>query len=91
MYNIKEYSFNQAKKLNVIIKRSIYKNKKIDVYDSKNKFIVSIGDISYNDYPTYLLVNKELADDRRRLYRIRHKKDMNVKNSAGYYANKILW
>jgi hypothetical protein len=25
------------------------------------------------------------------LYKLRHKKDMNVKNSNGYYADKLLW
>ena len=91
MYNIKKYSYDQAKKLNVTIKPSTYKNKKIDVYDQKNKLVASIGDMKYKDYPTYLSQDKKLADDKRRLYKIRHKKDLNVKDSPGYYANRILW
>lgn len=91
MYHIKAYSYKQAERLNVIIKPSTRKNKKIDVYDKKNKFITSIGDASYNDYPTYLLIDKDLAEERRRLYRIRHQNDKDVLGSAGYYANKILW
>lgn len=91
MYHIKAHSYKQAEKLNVIIKPSTRKNKKIDVYDKKNNFITSIGDTSYNDYPTYLLIDKDLADERRRLYRIRHQRDKDVLGSAGYYANKILW
>ena len=93
MYNIKKYSYDQAKKLNVTIKPSTHKNKKIDVYDQKNKLVASIGDMKYknNNYPTYLLQDKKLADDKRRLYKIRHKKDLNVKDSPGYYANRILW
>jgi hypothetical protein len=34
---------------------------------------------------------KKIADERRRLYKIRHKKDRSVKGSAGYYADKLLW
>jgi hypothetical protein len=91
MYQIKQYSYNQAEKLNVIIKPSTRKNKKIDVYDKQNNYITSIGDRRYKDYPTYLLQDKTLADERRRLYRIRHKKDKDILGSSGYYANKILW
>jgi len=36
--------------------------KKIDVYKG-DVFICSIGDIRYSDYPTYLEVNKELAEN----------------------------
>jgi hypothetical protein len=44
----------------------------------------------YSDYPTYLEVNKELAENRRMLYHQRHKKD-NILNTKGYYALNILW
>jgi curved DNA-binding protein CbpA len=30
------------------------------------------------------------ADKRRKLYRLRHRKDLVVKNNPGFYANKIL-
>jgi hypothetical protein len=33
----------------------------------------------------------EFANQRRRLYRIRHSKDLKVKESPGFYANKLLW
>jgi len=92
MYNIKPYTYRQAKKLNVIVKASNKKNKKIDVFDKYGKYIVSIGAKGYADYPTYLLIlGKKYADERRRLYKIRHRKDRMVKNSAGYYADKLLW
>ena len=52
MYKITQYSYDQAKKLNVSIKSSKTKNKKIDVFDRDNKKLVSIGDIRYKDYPT---------------------------------------
>ena len=91
MYQIKKYSFDQAAKIGVIIKPSIHKNKKIDVFDKNNKFIVSIGHIAYKDYPTYLLIDKKLAEERRKLYKIRHAKDKDIVGSAGYYADEILW
>ena len=90
-YHITNYSFNQAKQLGVTIKLSKSKNKKIDVYKNNNK-IASIGNINYLDYPTYIKnKGKSFADQRRRLYKIRHKNDLNLIGSNGYYANKILW
>lgn len=92
MYNITDYSKRQAIKLGVKIKPSTNKGKKIDVFDWNNNFITSIGAIGYKDYPTYLLEKgKKYADERRRLYRIRHEKDRNVLGSTGYYADRILW
>jgi hypothetical protein len=89
MYQITDYSFQQAKKLNVIIKPSTRKGKKIDVYDNNNKFIISIGDINYSDYPSYIKEKGlKYADERRRLYHVRHKKDSNL---AGKFAKNILW
>ena len=43
------------------------------------------------DYSLYLKIDKQLANKKRKLYKIRHKKDINNKNGNGYYANKILW
>jgi hypothetical protein len=91
MYHITEYSKQQAKKLNVKIKPSTNPMKKIDVFKNNEK-IATIGDIRYSDYPTYMITKgKEYANSRRRLYRIRHKNDMNKTGTNGYYANKILW
>ena len=64
--------------------------KKIDVYKGY-VFICSKGDIRYSDNPTYLEVNKELAENRRMLYHKRNKKDNNIKGTRGYYALNILW
>ena len=90
-YKIKPYSFKQAKKLNVVIKPSNVKGKKIDVYKN-NKKLVSIGALGYKDYPTYIKERgKKYADERRKLYKKRHEKDRKVRGSAGYYADKILW
>ena len=91
VYQIKPYSYEQAKKLNVEIKPSTRKDKKIDVYKD-NKYICSIGDINYYDYPTYIQINGiTFANERRKLYKQRHNKDRNIKNSSGYFADKILW
>lgn len=90
-YKIKQYSFDRAKELGVTIKPSTKKGKKIDVYDNGRK-LASIGAKNYNDYPTYLeSEGKDFADNRRRLYRERHAKDMNKVGTPGWYANKILW
>ncbi len=91
MYTIKKYSYDQAKKLNVVIMPSKNKLKKIDVFDNKGVLLHSIGDINYFDYPTYLQVDKALAKNRRKLYKIRHQADRKIKGSAGFFADKILW
>jgi len=92
MYVVTRYSFAKAKELGVKIKSSIHKNKKIDVFDYNENFITSIGDVRYKDFPTYLIERgKKYADERRRLYRIRHEKDGKVLGSAGYYALRLLW
>lgn len=89
-YNIKPYSYHQAKQLSVDIIPSTRKNKKIDIYKS-GKYLYSIGDIRYNDYPTYIqMKGQEYADKRRLLYHRRHEND-NVSGTAGYYALRILW
>jgi len=91
MYQITDYSFTQAKKLGVEIKPSTQKNKKIDVF-KQGKKITSIGASGYGDYSTYVKTKgKDYADERRALYKIRHAKDRNVKGSAGFFADKILW
>lgn len=92
MYHILPYTKRKAKQLKVIVEPSERKNKKIDVYDKNGYYITSIGAYGAMDYPTYLLYfGKKIADERRRLYKIRHKKDRLVKGTAGYYADKLLW
>lgn len=90
MYDIKDYSKKQAKKLGVTIKPSTNPKKKIDVFKHGEK-IASIGSSNYKDYPTYLEENKQLAEQRRTAYKARHQKDRLVKGSNGFYADKILW
>jgi hypothetical protein len=90
MYEIKEYTKKKAKEYNVKIKPSTNKNKKIDVFNQDNQKIASIGAIKYDDYPTHILKKGiDYANERRRLYKIRHKKDLNSKN--GFWAQALLW
>ena len=74
--------------MNLKIAPSTHKNKKIDVYKD-GKYIVSIGDNRYSDYPTYIMTKgKAYADKRRELYYERHKNDKGI---AGTYAKRLLW
>ena len=91
MYTITEYSRDQAKKLGVTIKPSTSKGKKIDVFKDGKK-LASIGALGMSDYPTYMKTKGQAyADERRRLYRIRHGKTMDKVGSPSYYAARILW
>ena len=88
MYEIKARQRRNAKKLNVEIKPSTNKKKKIDVYKNDKK-IASIGASDYNDYIE--TKGKEYADNRRRLYKLRHNKTRKIIGSNSFYADKILW
>jgi hypothetical protein len=88
MYSIKQYTYDQANKLGLDIYPSKRKHKKIDVYKN-NEYLGSVGDNRYYDYPTYLEINKELAEKKRKLYRQRHQKDLSY--TKGYLAYHLLW
>lgn len=96
MYKITEYTKKQARRLGVVVKPSSVDGKKIDVFKDGKK-IASVGGAGYNDYPTYMAleqkgkVPKGTANERRRMYKIRHKKDRLKKGSNGYYADQLLW
>ena len=92
MYKILPYTAAQARRLNVIVRPSSRKSKKIDVYDKNGYYLTSVGAKGYLDYPTYIkLFGKKVADKRRRLYKKRHQANRKVKGSAGYFADKLLW
>jgi len=91
-YQITERQEENATREGVIIFPSKRKNKKLDVYNDDGDYLFSIGDIRYKDYDIYLSEKgKKYADNRRRLYRIRHSKYKDIKGTPSYYANKILW
>ena len=87
MYQITDHTKRQAEKLGLVVKPSTVKGKKIDVY-KKNEKIASVGAEGYSDYGTYLKTDgKAVADERRRLYKLRHTKDtLNEK-----LARNLLW
>ena len=91
VYKITLYSYKKAEENDLDIVPSTKKNKKIDVYKNGDK-IASIGSIKNLDYPNHILKNGlDYANQKRKLYRLRHKKDINNKNGNGYWANAILW
>jgi hypothetical protein len=91
LYNIKPYTYNQANKLGVVVKPSTNKTKKIDVF-KQDKKVASVGANGMMDYPSYLESRgAKYAKARRQLYKMRHEKDRNIKGTAGYYADKLLW
>ena len=87
MYTITSYTKQRAKEMSVEVRSSTRKNKKIDVYKD-GKYLDSIGDIRYGDYPTFIKEQgKAYADERRRLYHLRH-----TKNTLGEKLAKfLLW
>lgn len=88
VYEIQPYSLQKAKQLGVEIKPSKKAGKKIDVF-KQGDLIASIGAAGMGDYPTYIKdKGKEYANERRRLYKIRHSKNTGV---AAKLAGEILW
>lgn len=88
-YEIKKYSYDVARQLGVQLRPSTKGRYKIDVLDKDGKYITSIGDSRYADYPTFLLTRgKDFAEARRRAYHSRHYKDNGIR---GIFAIKILW
>jgi hypothetical protein len=87
MYTIQPYTKQKAKRLGVSVLESTNPKKKIDVFKGTQK-VASIGAKGYIDYPTLLKKDKKEAEERRRLYHIRHQKD---KGANGYYARELLW
>lgn len=91
MYKITPRQKQNAEKLGVQIKPSTNKSKKLDVFKNGIK-VASIGAIGYKDYSIHLSENGiQYANERRRLYKIRHQNDRTKSGTAGYYADKILW
>ena len=90
-YIITDYTLQRAKQMKVTVQLSQQKNKKIDVLKNGVR-IATIGDSRYKDFPTYVIENGiEFANNRKRLYYMRHKKDIENLNSNGFYAAKLLW
>jgi hypothetical protein len=91
MYKITNRQRINAQSLGVTIKPSTNKSKKIDVFNNGKK-IASIGAMGYKDFDIHLKESgRAYAEERRRLYQIRHKDNRNKKGTPGYYADRILW
>ena len=91
-YKILHYTLEQARRHNVIVKPSKVQGKKIDVFNKKGEKLASVGALGFGDYPTYMQTHgKEFAEQRRKMYKIRHEKDRHKFGSPGYYADKLLW
>lgn len=88
MYEIQPYTFSQARKLGLYVKASQKGNYKIDVFNKDGEYLFSGGSMGYSDYPTYLKEKgKEYADERRRLYKLRHTKE----TVRGRIISALLW
>jgi len=90
-YHILPYTYARARKLGVQIRPSDNPKYKLRVTTKSGKTIYC-GAAGYNDYPTYIKkYGLAFANERRRLYKIRHNKDRHVHGTAGYYADTLLW
>ena len=87
MYEISPKSYKVAKQYGLQIQSSTKKNKKIDVFKD-GKYLASIGDSRYADYHIFLKEKgKAYADNRARLYYLRHK-NASVREQL---AKLLLW
>lgn len=89
-YKIKAGQIKAAKKLNVTIKPSQLKGKKIAVFKNGEK-VADIGALGYSDYWTYYAADPFLAREKRKAYQARHNGEQKKIGSPGYYAWYILW
>lgn len=91
VYKITDYTKEQAQRLGVSVKPSTNKKKKLDVFKNGSK-IASVGAVGFADYPTHIRQSGQaFADERRRLYKIRHADNRTKKGTAGYFADRLLW
>jgi len=91
MYTITQYTRERAKKIGVTVKPSTVKDKKIDVFKNGEK-IASVGGLGFLDYPNYIKEKGLIyANNRRKLYKLRHEKDRHIKWSRGWLADQLLW
>lgn len=89
---ITPHTMKQAKKFGVTLKVSKDPSKKLDVFKNGVK-IASIGAKGYKDYGMYLIEKGEnYANERRRLYRIRHAGEGSQgRHTAGFWSWHLLW
>jgi len=80
VYKITPHTFERAREVGLEVRPSTRKGKKLDVYVGSldprytGQYVDSVGALGYSDYGTFLGKDgPAVADERRRLYRIRHR------------------
>lgn len=87
MYKITPHTLKKAKELGLTVVPSKKANKKIDVFED-GVYLASVGHSKYKDYGMYLEEgDKKLAEQRKRLYHLRHNKTTLPERLAG----SLLW
>ena len=98
-YIIRDWTKKQAKKHKLIVYPAENGKHKLEVYDDKGLFLGNVGAIGYNDYAQYLdiekagLVPKGYANERRRLYHLRHRKEKGFDEpyTRSWLSKVLLW
>ena len=84
-YKIHPKTYKIAKSIGVEVFPSDNLKYKLEIYDASNgKFLFYGGANGYGDYFQYLRFSTAYALERRRLYMIRHQKEIENKNSRGW-------
>lgn len=95
-YKIKDYTYQKAKKIGVMVRSSRNPDKKIDIFYLNGKYITSVGAYGYADYPTYLELEEKgkvprgTAKARREAYKKRHVYRNEIYSNA-WWADQLLW
>jgi hypothetical protein len=88
-YRIRPRTKHIARRLGIHIRPSHKPEKKIDVLLPHHT--ISIGQRGSMDYPQWLERDKEKAEIHRKRYEMRHERDRHKKDTAGWYADQLLW
>jgi len=92
MYKITNYTLDKAKELGLKVFPSDNPKYKIEIYDENGVFMFYGGSPQYADFPTYMETHgRKYAEERRRLYRLRHKKEIEKVGSRGSIIAELLW
>lgn len=95
-YDVTPEIRKRAEALGVIVRPSTRKSKKLDAFTKDGQYIASFGATGYMDYHLWLKdKGKDYAEERRRLYHLRHGNDGQKKKDGRYtpwyLAKYILW
>lgn len=98
-YIIRDWTKKQANKLGLQVFPAQNDKNKIEVYDENGVYVASVGALGSGDYAQYLhmeqqgQLDKGYADERRRLYHLRHRmeKGWNEPMTRSWLAKKLLW